>query len=117
MQELMQQNMATLDLARLGLDDMVPSYPAYTADDWDTGASAVASDASVLGDRESVLSNTRFAFDTICFDSKAYRHTVARVSAKKKKNSNQETDSNSCSITGTLARHELNVRPRSRIGQ
>jgi hypothetical protein len=84
MQELLQQNIKTLDIARLGLDDMVPSYPAYAAKDLDSTASGIDSGDSMLGDRESVVSNTRFIFDGICFDSKPYRHTVARVSAKKR---------------------------------
>ena len=71
-------------MARLGLDDMVPSYPAYTVKDLDSTASGIESGDSILGDRESVVSNTRFIFDDICFDSKPYRHTVARVSAKKR---------------------------------
>ncbi|KAG7284667.1 hypothetical protein NEMBOFW57_009276 [Staphylotrichum longicolle] len=107
MQELLQQNMATLELARFGLDDMVPSYPACTAGEWDTVASAVGSDASVFGDRESVVSNTRFAFDTICFDSKAYRHTVARVSAKKKKKSNQATATDAAAAK----LHDMDLQP------
>ncbi|KAH6637309.1 hypothetical protein F5144DRAFT_620328 [Chaetomium tenue] len=82
MQELLQQNMRTLDIARLGLDDMVHSYPAYTAKDLDSTASGIDSGNSMLGDRDSVVSNTRFNFDDICFDSKPYRHTVARVAAK-----------------------------------
>ncbi|KAH6845812.1 hypothetical protein B0I37DRAFT_356238 [Chaetomium sp. MPI-CAGE-AT-0009] len=69
-------------LSLLGLDAMVPSYPAYTAKDMDSTASGIDSGDSMLGDRDSVVSNTRFIFDDICFDSKPYRHTVARVSAK-----------------------------------
>ena len=84
MQVLLQQNVATLDLARFGLDNMVQSYPGYVAGERGSTVSAIGSEDGVLGDRDSVLSDTRFAFDTICFDSKAYRHTVARVSAKKK---------------------------------
>ncbi|KAK3299679.1 uncharacterized protein B0H64DRAFT_337782 [Chaetomium fimeti] len=84
MQELLQENMRTLDIARLGLDDMVPSYPAYTAKELDSTASGIDSGDSMLGDRDSVVSNTRFIFDDICFDSKPYRHTVARVSAKER---------------------------------
>ena len=84
MQVLLQQNVATLDLARFGLDNMVQSYPGYVAGERGSTVSAIGSEDGVLGDRDSILSDTRFAFDTICFDSKAYRHTVARVSAKKK---------------------------------
>ncbi|KAK4041204.1 hypothetical protein C8A01DRAFT_34722 [Parachaetomium inaequale] len=85
MQELLQHNMRTLDITRLGLDDMIPSYPACTAKELDSMASAIGSEDSVFGDRDSVISSTRFAFDDICFDSKPYRHTVARVSTKKPK--------------------------------
>ncbi len=84
MQELLQQNAATLNLARFGLDNMVHSYPGYVAGERGSMVSAIGSDVGVLGDRDSVVSDTRFVFDTICFDSKPYRHTVARVSAKKK---------------------------------
>ncbi|KAK4150129.1 hypothetical protein C8A00DRAFT_37263 [Chaetomidium leptoderma] len=85
MQELLQQNMRTLDIARSGLDHMVPSYPAYTPKELDSRASVIGSEDSVLGGRDSVISNTRFVFDDICFDSKPYRHAVARASAKKPK--------------------------------
>jgi hypothetical protein len=71
-------------MARLDLDDMVPSYPAYAAKDLDSTASGIDSGDSMLGDREAVVSNTRFVFDEICFDSKPHRHTVASVSAKKR---------------------------------
>lgn len=82
MQVLLQQNRATLDIARLGLEAMVPSYPSYKDKDFDTVASEIASDDSVLGDRDSVISDTRFPFDEICFGSKAYQRAVARVSSK-----------------------------------
>ena len=84
MQELLQQNVATLDLARFGLDNMVHSYPGYVAGERGSMVSAIGSEDGALGDRDSVVSDTRFAFDTICFDTKAYRHTVVRVSAKEK---------------------------------
>jgi hypothetical protein len=83
MQDLLQQNRATLDIARLGLEDMVPTYPAYKDNYLDSVASEIGSDDSVLGDRDSVLSHTRFPFDEICFGSKAYRRTVGRVSTRK----------------------------------
>jgi hypothetical protein len=83
LQDLLQQNMRTLDAARLALDDMVHSYPAYASKELDTVASAIGSEDSVLGDRDSVVSSTRFAFDDICFTSKPYRQTVARVLGKK----------------------------------
>lgn len=82
MQVLLQQNRATLDIARLGLEAMVPSYPSYKDKDFDTVASEIASDDSVLGDRDSVISDTRFPFDEICFGSRAYQRAVARVSSK-----------------------------------
>ncbi|SPQ24371.1 9e23051e-1790-4241-84b5-8628ab20d573 [Thermothielavioides terrestris] len=85
LQVLLHQNQSTLDLARLGLDDMVPSYPAIKGHGLDSVASELCSNASLLGDRESLLSDTRFAFDGICFGSKAYAHAVARVTAEKKK--------------------------------
>ncbi|OIW27814.1 hypothetical protein CONLIGDRAFT_451610 [Coniochaeta ligniaria NRRL 30616] len=83
MHDLLQQNRATLDIARRGLEDMVPSYPAYKDKDFDSVASELASDDSVLGDRDSGISHTRFPFDEICFGSKAYQRAVARVSSKK----------------------------------
>ncbi|KAK4101324.1 hypothetical protein N658DRAFT_72063 [Parathielavia hyrcaniae] len=83
LQELLQQNTRTLDLARLGLDGMVHSYPAYTSRELDSVASAIGSEDSVLGDRESVVSTTRFDFDSVCFTSKAYRHTIERILNKK----------------------------------
>lgn len=83
MQNLLQQNRATLDIARQGLEDMVPSYPAYKDEVLESVASELASDDSVLGDRDSVISHTRFPFDDICFGTKAYQRAVARVSSKK----------------------------------
>ncbi|KAK5653505.1 hypothetical protein OQA88_8764 [Cercophora sp. LCS_1] len=83
MHDLLHNNRTTLDIARLGLEDMVPKYPAYAPRDIDSRASVIGSDDGLLGDRESVLSNTRFVFDEVLFGSNAYRHTVARVSAKK----------------------------------
>lgn len=83
MQDLLHRNRGILDIDRLGLHDMVPSYPAYTSRELDSVASEIGSEDSLLGDRESTVSNTQFSFDDILFSSKAYRQSVARSSAKK----------------------------------
>jgi hypothetical protein len=82
MHDLLHNNRTTLDLARLGLEDMVPKYPALAPGDMDSRASLIGSDASLFGGRDSILTNTEFVFDEVLFGSRAYRHTVARVSAK-----------------------------------
>ncbi|KAB5583386.1 hypothetical protein GE09DRAFT_300192 [Coniochaeta sp. 2T2.1] len=81
MQDLVRQNQATLDIARLGLEDMIPSYPAYTEKDLDSFFSQIGFDSSVLGDRDSTISHTRFPFDNICFNSRAYRRAVTKKRA------------------------------------
>ncbi|KAB5585740.1 hypothetical protein GE09DRAFT_35719 [Coniochaeta sp. 2T2.1] len=81
MQDLVRQNQAALDTARPGLEDMIPSYPAYTEKDLDSFVSEIESDNSVLGDRDSAISHTRFPFDNICFDSRAYRRAVTKKRA------------------------------------
>ncbi|KAK0709326.1 hypothetical protein B0T26DRAFT_612365, partial [Lasiosphaeria miniovina] len=83
MHDLLHKNRTTLDIARLGLEDMVAKYLAFAPGDMDSRASVIGSDDGLVGDRDSVLSNTRFVFDEVLFGSKAYRHTVARVLAKK----------------------------------
>lgn len=77
--DLLERNQATLDLAHLGLGGMVSSYPAYTAMGLDAMPSEIGSVDGIFGDRESVLSDTNFAFDSLCIGSKAYHRTVARV--------------------------------------
>ena len=82
--DFLHNNRATLDIARLGLEDMVPVYPAIEPREMDTTASVISSNDCLFGERDSIFSDTRFPFDDLLFGSKAYRSVVARVSAKKR---------------------------------
>ncbi|KAK4442714.1 hypothetical protein QBC34DRAFT_338096, partial [Podospora aff. communis PSN243] len=77
--ELMERNQATLDLAGLGLEGLRHSYGGYTAGDLSMVASEIGSVDGIIGDRDSVLSDSGFGFDSVCILSKAYRRTVART--------------------------------------
>ncbi|KAK0614506.1 hypothetical protein B0T14DRAFT_486798 [Immersiella caudata] len=79
MHELMERNQATLNLAGLGLEGMLHSYSGYAAGDLNAMPSEIGSVDGILGDRDSVLSDSGFAFDSVCVGSKAYRRTVART--------------------------------------
>ncbi|KAK0638578.1 hypothetical protein B0T16DRAFT_421375 [Cercophora newfieldiana] len=79
MHELLERNQATLDLARMGLGGMVHSYPASTGMQLSAIHSEVGSVDGILGDRDSVVSDSGFNFDSVCMVSKAYRRTMERV--------------------------------------
>jgi len=51
MHDLLHMHRDTLDMARLGLEHMVPGYPAYTSKDLDSTASEIGSDVGIVGDQ------------------------------------------------------------------
>ncbi|KAI2602611.1 hypothetical protein GGR54DRAFT_494028 [Hypoxylon sp. NC1633] len=81
---LILQQQSTIEAAKQDLCDLIPSYPSLQAPILESLDQETA--ASILGDRESRLSTTEFAFDYELINTKTYRRALARLQATDKLN-------------------------------